>query len=74
MIQDSVARHLERHRLARRHAVAVARDRRRLGVVSREAQARRICDGVVRRSLNVFGHSCPVEGAQVCLQRLQAHD
>ena len=70
MIQDSVTRHLERHRLARRHATAVARGRRRRGVVSREAEARRICDGVVRRSLDVFGHSSrAVKGAQVCFAR-----
>ena len=71
MIQDSVARHFERHRLARRHAVAVARGCRRRGiVVSREAEARRICDGVVRRSLDVLGHSsCAVKGAQVCFAR-----
>ena len=72
MIQDSVTRHLERHRLRRRHAVAVARARDWCGVVSREAETRRICDGVVR-SLDVLGHSC-VEGAQVCLQPLQAYD
>ena len=69
MIQDSVARHLERHRLRRRHAAAIAPLGDRCGV-SREAEARRICDGVVRRSLDVFGHSsCAVEGAQVCFAR-----
>ena len=70
MIQDSVTRHLERHRLARRHAAAVAPLGDRCGVVSREAEARRICDGVVRRSLDVLGHSsCAVKGAQVGFAR-----
>ena len=72
MIQDSVTRHLERYRLARRHAAPITPLGDRCGVVSREAETRRICDGVVR-SLDVLGHSC-VEGAQVCLQPLQAYD
>ena len=71
MIQDSVTRHLERHRLARRHAAAVARGRRRRVVLQAEARRRR--DGVAR-SLDVFGHSCAVKGAQVCLQPLQAYE
>ena len=72
MIQDSVTHHLERHRLARRHAAAVAPlgDRR----VVLQAEARRRRDGVLR-SLDVFRHSsCAVKAAQVCLQPLQAHD
>ena len=63
--------HLERHRLARRHAAAVARGRRRRVVLQAEARRRR--DGVLR-SLDLFGHSCAVKGAQVCFQWLQAHD
>ena len=66
MIQDSVARHLERHRLHRRHAAPVARGRRRRVVLQAEARRRR--DGVAR-SLYVLGHSCAVEGTQVCFAR-----
>ena len=71
MILDSVARHLERYRLRRRHAVAVARGP--VPAADLQAEARRRRD-VVARSLDVLGHSCAVEGAQVCLQPLQAYD
>ena len=72
MIQDSVTRHLERHRLHRRHAAPIARGP--VPAADLQAEARRRRDGVAR-SLDVFGHSCAVvEGAQVGLQPLQAHD
>ena len=66
MIRDSVARHLERHRLRRRHAAAVARGP--VPAADLQAEARRRRDGVAR-SLDVLGHSCAVEGAQVCFAR-----
>ena len=66
MIRDSVARHLERHRLRRRHAAAVARGP--VPAADLQAEARRRRDGVARL-LDVLGHSCAVEGAQVCFAR-----
>ena len=58
--------HLERHRLARRHAAAVARGP--VPAADLQAEARRRRDGVARL-LDVLGHSCAVEGAQVCFAR-----
>ena len=66
MIRDSVARHLERHRLRRRHAAAVARGP--VPAADLQAEARRRRDGVAR-SLDVLGHSCAVKAAQVCFAR-----
>ena len=58
--------HLERHRLHRRHAAAVARGP--VPAADLQAEARRRRDGVARL-LDVLGHSCAVEGAQVCFAR-----